>query len=184
MEPKSYSRYLLTALCISVVFTTLSLVAINAWLSQQSIETDETASFSDEQSQQAYRDGYLAARKRLTDAGLCLPIGETRSLTATVNSVGSDRIIVTQRSLDTDPIADGVSDERTVFITAETKIYFETPKSSDQIAKTPLSPFTRNEAIWTDIPQENGLVRVSAADDVRLKDEFVATEIVILGTKK
>ena len=59
--------------------------------------------FSEEQSQQSYRDGYLAARKRLTNAGLCVPMDESKSMRVAVNSVGNDRMIVTQRSLDTDP---------------------------------------------------------------------------------
>ncbi len=180
MEPKSYSRYLLTVLCISVVFTTLTLVGINAWMTQQNLETDDSASVSEEQSRQAYSNGYTAARKRLTDAGLCIPMGETKYITASVISVGNDRMLVTQRSLDTDPIADGVSDERTVFITAETKIYFESLKSPDKIAKSPLSTTDRVTADWTDIPQGNGLVRIYAAEDVRLKEEFTATEIAIL----
>mgnify|MGYP001586340924 FL=1 len=184
MEPKSYSRYILTVLCISVAFTRLILFCINACLSLQGYEEDQETSISEEQSQQSYRDGYLAARKRLTDAGLCVPMDESKSMRATVISVGSDRMIVTQRSLDTDPIADGVPDERTVFITAETKIYFETPKSPDQIVKDPLSTVIKTEAAWTDIPQDNRMIRITAEYDIRLKDEFIATEIAILGTKQ
>ncbi|MBI4139020.1 hypothetical protein HY479_02610 [Candidatus Uhrbacteria bacterium] len=187
MEIKSYSRYLLTVLCVAVVITTLVLVGLNAWLTQPSGLSLNGLGFNPDAERQAgYKEGYNAARDRLSTAGLCaLPV-ESTVLTGSVMAVEQGLVIVVQESLDTDPLADGVPDERVVRIGPETKIFIQKEASPDELAAASATPDTapipvgRTAAKWTDIPTEGGRVRVSANEDIRLKEEFTAREIVIL----
>ncbi len=137
---KSTSRYILTALAIILVITAFILVGLNA------LNIDQRMGLSlgkiqatSGQLDQRYKDGFLAARAKYRS--MCPTIITTGTMmSGTVTAVDASSLTVKQSSFDTDSDVDGVSDLRTVNITAQTKI-------QSQIAKLP-QDFTREMAAY------------------------------------
>lgn len=178
-------------LCVSVVGTALILVALNAWMNPGGISSRKTllSEISDEGIEAAYAEGYNAARDRFRTAAFISFDPSIKQLTGTVVKNGSGKLVVKQTNLDTDPVVDGVSDERTVKLAADAKVYKETPKTSEQMNKElasfntekegvePPSPYTRTSIKLSDIPT-GATVRVTTDSPVRLLEQITATEIV------
>ena len=116
-QPRSYSRYVLVALCIAVVFTALVLVALNAWMKQPG----ENMVFKGSGYTDGYRDGFNAAREKMKIVAGSDILEDATSSNGEVISVSSDRLVVKQTSLDTDPVVDGVDNERTVTLAKDAK---------------------------------------------------------------
>lgn len=130
IQPKSASRYILTALAVILVITAFILVALNAF----TIQSQPLRIVPKKTAEQGYIEGYQAARKKYH--AIC-PIAnlEAFSFTGTVQSVSGKSITVLQTSLDTDPAADGVSNTRTVTIASSTLIQETIVKTPEQLAK-------------------------------------------------
>lgn len=141
---RSYSRYLLVVLCVSITVTAVVLVALNAYANSKRPAPSGPA--SDQEITTAYRAGFNAARERLTKYGFGAP-SDTQTLTGTVRSVSGGKLIVSQENLMTDALISGITDDREVTTTASTKITRDVQKPAAQFqaeqeafAKLPPSP--------------------------------------------
>jgi len=183
---KSTSRYILTALAIILVITAFILVALNAL----KISTPLTTMVSGQSADEAYREGFLAARDKYS--GMC-PIITTDNNTifGTVKSISGDKIIIEQSTFDTVERIDGVGDMRTIKTSADTKIEIAVAKDQETFQKelsefkpsadkvvTPPAPVTLQAAALSDI-QVGDTVRVSSDKNLRLESEITASEISI-----
>ncbi|MEK7116248.1 MAG: hypothetical protein AAB879_02530, partial [Patescibacteria group bacterium] len=109
-----------------------------------------------------------------------------------VVSLGPDTITVTQESFDTNPIVDGVPNERIVAVTGSTRIQRITNKSPEQFTEEiaafvkqkgtktvpPTSVITKS-ILLTDI-KAGDRVFVQSPRDVRLMETFDATLIQVV----
>lgn len=193
METNSHStsRYILVVLCVAVVGTSLVLVALNALVKQpgSKLAFQSGASLTScpaGDATTAYKNGYNAAREKLRASGLLTTPVSNNILSGTVVAVGTDTLTVKQNNLDTDPIADGIPDERIVTVAAGTPIYFDTIKTAFEMqrelaALKPGTPppvaSTRTMAKLSDI-QVGQTVYVESKQDVRLLSSIPATQIV------
>lgn len=198
MQTRSYSRYILTVLCIAITFTALVLIALNAWIKQPSTGASigyvpSRASLTkDEELKEAYVQGYVAARERLSSLGGVGLNTEPRILRGTVVNVGSKSLTLKQTNLDTHPLVDSIPDERLVTLAANAHIYAETEKTTAQFQaeladfekssldnpeRTPPQIFTRREITLSDIPVGASL-RIISEESVRMASEIIASEIV------
>jgi hypothetical protein len=199
MEPKSYSRYILTILCASVVFTTIVLIALNAWTNEQNRTTLSKLTVNSltdsEKINSAFTSGYNAARERLKANGLYTGPIDPNSLRGIVISVNPDNIVVRQNNLDADPRADGVPNEREIMISKNTKIYSESQKqdekfvkeiiefgskvNSDQVAP---SPMEQKEITLSEIPV-GSIIQVTSNVPVQFLLEIPAVSVSIVEPK-
>jgi hypothetical protein len=186
---RSYSRYILVVLCVSIVMTAIVLVALNAYTKSKTIPTPALQ----DDSADAYRAGFAAAKARFEQYGLNVLAGQNNVLIGDVKSVSSAALVVTQENLMTDEIVSGVSNDRTVRVTAETAIVQETPKPAAQFEKEqdafsklppgtatePPNPTVRTMIRLADI--KNGdRVRVTASEpDITTLESVNALEIVV-----
>ncbi|MBP9869457.1 hypothetical protein KBC59_02785 [Patescibacteria group bacterium] len=183
----STSRYILTALAIILVITAFILVALNAM--------NLTPSFSSPlggNSEQSYKEGFLAARAMYAPLLPELSDTESLSLSATVLSNNGTSLRVRATSLDTDEIVDGVSLDRTVLITSATKIRELQPKDpatldaeiaafnaqSNPDAESP-SPDVERIVPLSEV-KEGMRIRIQSASAVRLLPTIDATVVTVL----
>lgn len=193
----SLSRYILVILCSSIVFTALVLVVLNSWMQNQRLATlgsgigiDQI--FGSQSFENGYKAGYLAAREKYTKIAP-LPAGTVvTALSGTVKSVSDKQIVVTATNLDTDPYVDGVSNDRTVLITASTTVMqrvFLSPeeqakqmdrwsRSADKNKTSAPAPYTEKKLNLSDL-KPGQTVAVMADEDIRLKESFTATQVVL-----
>jgi len=190
----SLARYILVVLCISIVFTTLVLIALNAWttnnkLSLMSLNTQSTEQPVGGRSyEDGYRAGYNAAREKLKNKPPI--IGPSFYITGQIVSIGNNLLTVKETNLDTDEIVDGVSDIRTVNITTSTKIVlrqqidqktFQSQMNDWQKSShntPPPLPFTEKNIAFSDLKVDHQ-VSVRANEDIRLADKFDALQVVV-----
>lgn len=183
----SHSRYVLTILAVILVVTALILIALNALQLDRRFGAVTQISTGDVR--QAYADGYLAARKKYQ--ALCPLVGLSMTqFVGTVQSISGDTLMVLQQSLDTDPLVDGVSDIRTVLITAQTAIQRMEEKPREQIEKelralnitteraVPPSPHVLTSVKLSDV-QVGQRVSVRSASDVRMESSIRALSITL-----
>jgi hypothetical protein len=186
-QPRSYSRYILVALCIAVVFTALILVALNAWMKQPG----SSFGFKDR-----YQDGYVQGckdtRERLLTAGLLRRDPDPKALVGIVVSVGKDSLVVKQTNLDTNPIVDNVPDERNVLVASSTKIIRRVWKSREVYEKEQQEfiasgappekmpvPITEDTISHADI-KAGDHVAVTTVEDIRLLETVNATQVILV----
>lgn len=199
----SLSRYILVILCASIVFTALVLVILNSWMQNQRLaslglgSTGVDQIFGSQSFENGYKSGYLAAREKYTMIAP-LPAGAVvMALSGTISSVNDKQIVVTATNLDTDSYVDGVSNDRTVLITASTTIMqriFLSPeeqakqidkwsKTADRSKTSPPAPYTENKLSLSDL-KAGQTVAVIADEDIRLKESFNATQVILTQIPK
>ncbi len=131
----SKSRYILTSLAIIIVITAFILVGLNALIIQKGgtgLLISSTA--SQEELDASYKLGYQAARDKADS--LCDGVKlSVNSFTGTVVANDGEKLVVAQNSLMADPLADGISDNRTVLVSANTKIVKSIKKSDEQFIR-------------------------------------------------
>lgn len=181
-QRSSTSRYILTALAIILVITAFILVGLNALRLQSGGGIG--LSLLSQQTDQAYKDGYLAARQKYQS--ICpLPVATTQMI-GRVLSTNSSSLKVQEQSLDTDPKVDGVDDVRTVTITSTTSLMLVVRKSAatlaaEQASATPGSPppsvFTEQKISLADI-KPGMTITVQSTQDVRLAASIAANSII------
>jgi hypothetical protein len=176
---RSYSRYLLVVLCVSVVITGLALVAINAYMTSQP-KADGQASSSDEDLVEAYRSGFNAAREKIQSQGLLLLSGEKNILVGSVVEVSPDRLSVKQENLLVDPLADGVPDEREVVIDSDTTLFRQSVAApvADPGATAP-QPVERIPASRADISIGTRVRVIAKEENIQLLETIHAKEIIV-----
>lgn len=126
----STSRTILAVLSVLLVITALILLGLNAYMKQPSGSGRATSGLFGTSSDQAYKDGYAAARERY--ARLFPYINqEVRLVSGTVSSVSASGFVLTQDSLAVDPKADNVPDARTITVDKNTKIVTSKDKDPD-----------------------------------------------------
>lgn len=190
----SISRYILVILSISIVFTALVLIALNAWVQNKRLATSGTdivgQIFSNQGYENGYRAGYLAAREKYSKIAP-LPAGAVvTSLTGTVTKVAADQISLTVKNLDTNEFIDNVSNDRTALVNASTTVVLRTFLTAEEQAKqlekwgrsgsknAPPLPYTEKNIKLSDLTVGQSVV-VVADQDIRLKESFTATQIVV-----
>jgi hypothetical protein len=186
MNPeKSLSRYILVILCVSVVFTALILVALNAYVTNKQLSNpnDETflgTAFSTFSYEDGYKDGYNSAR---TKFAVMSP--EQFSITGLVKNKTNNGFELLGENLYTDETVDGISDQRTILITTSTKIVKITslsPEEFDAQATKSIStgippvPYTEQEISLLDI-EEGFRVTVVSNEDVSYSETIEASKI-------
>jgi len=176
---RSYSRYLLVVLCVSVVITGLALVAINAYTTSQP-KADGQASSSDEDLVEAYRSGFNAAREKIQFQGLLILSGDKNALVGSVIEVNADRLTVKQESLLVDPLADGVPDEREIVVDSETMLFRQPDAASvaDPSASAPQA-VERTQISLTDISVGSRIRVIAKEENVERLETIHAKEIVV-----
>lgn len=183
----STSRYVLVALCVVVVLTTLALVIMNYWTKNSGMPALDQV-LSGQTYEDGYKAGFLAAREKFSKTPV-LPQGmEVKSVFGEVKTVNKDSLTVLVTSLDTDPMVDGVSDTRTVNINKDTKIFKQISLSVDEFRNKmdawnqsdksqPMpQPFKEVAMSLSDL-KAGTKVTITSNEDVRLKDGFLATAI-------
>lgn len=181
---RSYSRYLLVVLCLSIVCTAIILIALNTYTVSKRGNVGLVSTSSDTQIVDAYKEGFEAARSRFAQYGLGV-IGETNILIGRVQSTSGGKLIVSQENLMTDALVSGISDDREVAITGSSKITRSTAKSTTQLAaeqeafaKLPPSP-----SLQPPLPTIQSTIRVS---DIKVGDRVIVTaqenDITALGS--
>jgi hypothetical protein len=183
-QRSSTSRYILTALAIILVITAFILVGLNALQLQRG--NGLGLSLLSKQTDEAYKEGYLAAREKYKT--LCPLPAATNILTGTVVSNDGTTMRVQETSLDTDPKVDGVNDIRTITLAPSATIVEIERKTPQQLAaenpvatnkpQVPANPFTQKTIHLTDITP-GMTVAVQSQDDVRLAPSIVASTITL-----
>lgn len=194
MSPeKSLSRYILVILSVSVVFTALVIVALNAYVSNKKLSESNGGSFinnalSSFSYDDGYRDGYKAARERFGVAP-----NQILSVNGVIQDLDLNNFMIIAENLDTDEFVDSVSDKRNVLINASTTILMRVPlsknildkklnawsNSADRDTTPPPTPYEEKSLTISDL--KNGQkVTVVAYDDIRLAEAFDAQTIIII----
>lgn len=183
-QRSSTSRYILTALSIILVLTAFILVALNAVQLERYVSSGKSLrqSSSTDADGGGYIAGYKAAREKYQM--LCpLPVTNSLTLSGVIQSVSSNTLVVLAKNLDTDPIVDGISDERTILLSAKTKIQKLTPKTSEELAQasnagTFVEPFqiTVLNASSLKVGQ---LVSIQSDSEVRFAAKITAITITV-----
>lgn len=130
----STSRTILATLSVCLVITAFVLIALNAYLKQPMGNKQTSNRFFGTSSDQAYKDGYEAARQRFSKMYPVLS-QETRVVSGSVVEISANGLTLKQDSLAVDPKADGVSDTRTITVDAKTVISRVTEKDPDAFRK-------------------------------------------------
>lgn len=185
MEPRSYSRYLLTVLCCSVVVTALILVILNARYGQPKTSTSSSEGVLAQEQDAAYAQGYEAARQELIELGNAPPVNE-RIMSGTARSIQRDQLMV---------------GERTVKFSNQTVVYKETLKS-DEVFQKEIQAFSKSLAsqtsqpdsqpptrtirtqITADVIPAGARVTVTAKDPIRSSQTIEAAQIVYHASVK
>ncbi len=182
-QRSSTSRYILTALAIILVITTFILVGLNALNLEQRMRVGSAfIPQAAAPSNQGYIDGYKAARAKYK--ALCaLPIDTVMNFSGTIKSISANSLTVTALTLDTDPIVDGIGNDREVTITANTKIQKLTDKTveemmADNAATTPPTPFKISQLQLKDLTVGQ-TISINSATDVRLAPVVTAETITV-----
>ncbi|MBP9863988.1 hypothetical protein KBC54_00875 [Patescibacteria group bacterium] len=181
-QRSSTSRYILTALAIILVITTFILVGLNALTLEQRMRAGVSISNPTLLSNQGYIEGYKAARKKY--AALCaIPVDNVTSFSGTIQAINSNGFTVTALTLDTDSKVDGISDDREITMTSDTKIQKITDKTpaemaAEDSAKAPPTPYNVTLLQLKDLTVGQ-TVTVSSATDVRLEPVITATTITV-----
>ena len=192
MSPdKSLSRYILVVLSISVVLTALIIIALNAYVNNARLSSDNgfidsaRSSFS---YNQGYKDGYNTARDKFYFGPT-----EFNTIVGKIIEVTPNGLIINASNLDTDEFVDGVSNVRKVEITAETKIFRRTAlseaefdramatwRASGMAKNDPIpSSFTDKEISISDLQADQTVV-INANQNIRLLETFTAESIVVV----
>jgi len=172
----SKSRYILTSLAIIIVITAFILVGLNAYLMQKGgTGLSIVRPASQEELDESYKLGYEAARSKADT--LCGDIKlSINSFTGTVISNDGKNLVVTQESLMSDPIADGISDDRTVLITPNTKI-IKTSKKSNQQFMSELQAYetAQNAGNNTQKPPEDTVEQILKISDLSIGSKVLVS---------
>lgn len=188
-------RIILLILAIAIVITTVALIILNILANQEKSKTPLMGIFDDSSDQtyeDGYRDGYNAAREKLSGQFGGLLNEEIQSVSGSIESISGNQFQVLVKGLDTDEFVDGVSDTRTILITPETQIIIQTPLSPEEEAMAfkeamestvdePIllpNPFKQSTGTINDL--EEGMdVLIRAEKNIRLEAEFEASKIYI-----
>jgi hypothetical protein len=187
----STSRYILTALAIILVITAFILVGLNAMNLNPSF-SNPLAGASQEELDAKYREGFLKARAMYADRIAEMPASDATAFSGIVVSNNGSELVVRALELDTDMLVDGVGQDRTVRVVANTKIRELQPKDAG-VLEAELNAFeARNEEGGTApspdvekiIPlsevKEGMHVRIHSASAVRLLPTIDATVVTVL----
>jgi hypothetical protein len=190
----SLSRYILVILCVSIAFTALVLIALNSLMQNRKLSGASSGIvdqiFSNQAYENGYKAGYLAARDKFSKVAP-LPEGAiVTSITGKVDSVDAKGVKLTVTNLDTDEYVDGVSNQRLALVTASTTIVTRSFLSAEEQAKqlerwsesgskkAPPVPYTEKAINLSGIKPGDNVIAV-ANEDVRLKDSFNATQLIV-----
>ncbi len=192
MSPeKSLSRYILVVLSVSVVLTALIIVAINAYVNNARLSSDNgfiDSTLSSFSYNQGYKDGYNAARDKFHFA----PV-EVRAINGTIIEKTSNSVTINAINLDTDEFVDEVSNIRKAELNSETKFFSRTALSEEEFDKAmstwrssgaargepPPSGFIDKEISASDL-QAGQTIVINADQDIRLMETFTAVSVVVL----
>lgn len=162
----STGRTILAVLSVCLVMTAFVLIALNAYLKQPVGLTAKTSGgLFGKSSDQAYKDGYEAARQRFSKLYPVLN-QESRLVSGTVIAVSGNGFTLMQDSLAIDPKADGVSDTRTITVDDKTLINQVKEKDPDAFRKE-MEAFLAKQGQSTE-PQSPPIPTISTA--ARLSD--------------
>lgn len=152
-----------------------------------------------------YAEGYEAARKKIADSGIFPPApSEMRAVSGAVKSVGADSFVMTTDLRTPNPLEEiDAPKERTVTVTADTKIYRQVQKSpeeqqkefaqfqkamtsprdpkSDEPLPTPPQPY-KQEAVKLSELKPGDMVVASAAENIMTAASFTATEVSVTAS--
>lgn len=191
----STGRTILSLLAALLLITAFILLALNAYMQQQPMGSARSNSLFGGNTDQAYKDGYEAARQRF---GRLYPSlnQETRLISGTVMSVSANGFVLKQDSLAIDPKADGVSDERTITVDAKTSLLSVKEKDPDAFRKEmqdfaqksgsattppPMPPMAVTESATMLSSIKAGMqVSVEADADVRLLQTIHAVSVRVM----
>lgn len=197
----SLSRYILVILCVSIVFTALTLIVLNSWVQNKRL-SDLTSNvpglnqLTGKTFEDGYKAGYLAAKEKYRSVPPTPEGVAVLSLMGTINSVDGQQLSVTATSLDTDPTVDGVPNERTIVVSTSTSIVLRTNlsaqdftkkmeewnKSEDKTKVTPPTPYTEKSLSISDL-KPGQTISVTSNEDLRLLTTIKAKQIVLVATK-
>lgn len=191
----SLSRYILVILCVSIVFTALVLIILNSWMQNKQLTGLNGVGqlFAGQSYENGYKEGYLAAREKYKTI---LPLQENATVTSfsgDIESLDDSSVLVRATSIDTNEIVDKVSDVRDVLIASTTKIFSRTllpqdeqdrlyaqwQKSGASQGNPPPKAYKETEIKLSDL-QVGQRVFVSAGEDIKLQESFIATEVVVV----
>lgn len=159
----SASRYILTALATILVITTFILVGLNALNLQKRFTAPEGSPTATK----GYQDGYLAARAKYS--AMCPFVNQrTNTVTGVITATSANSFTITQNSLDTDPIVDGIGDERTIAITPQTQITKNTPKDPKKLAEEQAQFIASNKSLTTAVPPSPVIQEAMSIGDLRV----------------
>ncbi|MFA6099666.1 MAG: hypothetical protein WC750_02160 [Patescibacteria group bacterium] len=193
----SISRYILVILSISIAFTALVLIALNSWVQNKKMSTSNSGVlgqvFSNQAYENGYKAGYLLAREKYKKIAP-LPEGAVvTSLTGTVTKVEVNQLTLTAENLDTNEFIDNISNDRTVLVNASTTVVSRTFLTAEEQVKqlerwsksgsknAPPLPYTEKAIKLSDIKPDQKIT-VMANEDIRLKQSFEATQIILTQT--
>ncbi|MBU2566911.1 hypothetical protein KKG46_05135 [Patescibacteria group bacterium] len=184
----SISRYILVVLAISVVFTTLVLVALNAWvgnnrLSQLSTNVPGLNNLSGKSYDEGYKDGYNDAKEMYKINPLALS-DEQYSLNGTIVSVDTEKIVI-RKSETMEDVTVNISTTtaiiKRVALTQEQldeKIKNWEKMDDEGVLNPPPLPIDDTTVTSADLIAGQ-TVLVSAKDNIYGLDSFEATSVVI-----
>ncbi len=192
MSPeKSLSRYILVVLSVSVVLTALIIVAINAYVNNVRLSSDNgfiDSTLSSFSYNQGYKDGYNAARDRFN----IMPL-EVTAISGEIIDITGDSVTINAVNLNTDEFVDDISNLRKATISEDTNISARTALSEEDFDKAmtawrasgasqglpPPAGFTDKEAQFSDL-QVGQNITITANQDIRLEETFTAVSVVVL----
>jgi hypothetical protein len=191
----SLSRYILVILCVSIVFTALVLIILNSWMQNKQLAglSGVGGMLTGQTYENGFKEGYLAAREKYQTIQPLPEGASVASFSGNIESLSDSSINVRATNLDTNEIVDGVSDVRNVMIDENTKIFSRTllpqeeqdrlyaawQKSGAAQGNPPPKAYKETEIKLSDL-QNGQTVMVTANDDIRLQNSFVASEVVLV----
>ena len=195
----SLSRYILVILCVSIVFTALTLIVLNSWVQNKRLATltSGVPGLTGKTFEDGYKTGYLAAKDKyriIPQRPEGTPVME---LSGTINSINNQQFVVTATNLDTDPTVDGVPNERTILIATSTSIVIRTnltaeefskkmdewSKSPDRLKSAPPAPYTEKTVAISSL-QPGQTVSITSGEDLRLLTTIKAKQVVLTEAAK
>ncbi|MCC7357226.1 hypothetical protein IT408_01845 [Candidatus Uhrbacteria bacterium] len=131
----STSRTILAVLAVCLAITAFILIGLNAYMKQPSSNSQYVGSNTDSSCKNnSYKEGYEAARKSFSRIFPSLQ-QESLSVSGVIIALNPNGFTFTQDSLAVDPVADGVSDTRTITVNEKTEINAIAEKDPDVFRK-------------------------------------------------
>ncbi|MFZ6015142.1 MAG: hypothetical protein ACOYUZ_02180 [Patescibacteria group bacterium] len=187
---KSLSRYILVVLCVSVVFTAIILVALNAYVQNKRISQGDNGfletAFETLTYEDGYRKGYEEARKEFST----IP-DEIFTLTGAVTITDDANIYFIPQNTGTNEFVDGIPETRIAELAEDTKIYKRAPLTTEELDKAladwrrsgaegnPPAPFVDEELTINEIAAGQ-TISVTADTNIKELESFIAKEIILI----